>query len=194
WWGREGPRDTRVPGGPGARGGKRDVCGKIGGRLSVSPFLCRYSTSKPPADRNTSIGAPCSICRSSVFDGVYTMWTAAPDSRSNNGRRSLNAGFKLGDAPTVRGSARPGFQAPTMAASAARAAITSLNVRMSALNLRKFAGSADDALLHRECENSSQSREINPTPALSPSSRSHHASVHSQDAAGCPARLIRGEI
>src|SRR5215831_11476601 len=84
----------------------RDVCAKIRGRpLSVSPFLCRYSTSSIPAERNTSIGAFFSICRSSVFDGVYTMWTVAPDSRSNIGRISLNAGLKLGGAPTVRASA-----------------------------------------------------------------------------------------
>src|SRR5215469_17185415 len=126
----------------------RDVCAKIRGRpLRVSPFLCRYSTSSIPADRNTSIGAPCSTCRRMVFDGVYTMWTAAPDSRSNIGRISLSAGLKLGGAPTVRGSACPGSQVPTRAASPMIAAIATLNFRICTLNLRKAAGSVNDALV-----------------------------------------------
>src|SRR5262245_5400594 len=115
----------------------RDVCAKTRGRpLSVSPFLCRYSPSSIPADRNTSIGAPFSICRSSVFDGVYTMLTTAPYSRSNIGRISLKAGLRLGGAPTDSGSASTGSKVPTMAASP-MTAITTLNVRLSTLNLRK---------------------------------------------------------
>src|SRR5262245_22585519 len=93
------------------------------------------------------MGALFSIWRRSVFDGVYTMSTAAPYSRSNIGRISLNAGLKLGGAPTVRGSACPGSQVPTMAASPAIAANTILTIRMSTLNLRKLAGCGDYALL-----------------------------------------------
>src|SRR5215467_10688060 len=134
-------KDTNVVGESDDMTRTRDVCAKIRGRpLRVSPFLCKYSTSSAPADRNTSIGAPFSICRRRVLDGVYTMWTVAPDSRSNIGRMSLNAGLKLGGAPTVRGSACTGCQVPTMAASPARAGITILNIRMSTLNLRKSAG------------------------------------------------------
>src|SRR5215831_9981876 len=76
------------------------------------------------------------------------MWTAAPDSRSNRGRMLLKAALRLDGAPTVSGSACMGAQAQTMAASPATAAITTWNVPICTLNLRKSAGCADDARLH----------------------------------------------
>jgi hypothetical protein len=56
------------------------------------------------------------------------MFTGAPYSRSNIGRISLNAGLKLGGAPTDSGSACNGSQIPTMAANPA---IAAFNARLS---------------------------------------------------------------
>ena len=64
----------------------REVCAKIRGPpLIVSPFCCSFPLPQTTRVRNTSMGAPCSICRRSVCDGPYTACTVTPYSSLEHG-------------------------------------------------------------------------------------------------------------